>query len=64
MSILFQHAEGKAIPPREANPAISEEVDAIIRKTIAINPDERYQSFIELRRAIEPLIKEQENGPH
>ena len=48
MAILFQHAEGKAKPPTAYNPDIPEGLEAIIMKAMAHNPDDRYQTFIEL----------------
>ncbi len=58
MGILFQHMEGKAKPPREVNPEIPEELDALIRKAIARKPDNRFANMEELRQAVELLLKQ------
>ncbi len=52
MAILFQHAEGKAKLPTEYNPDIPDELEAIIMKAMAHNPEDRYQTFIECREAL------------
>lgn len=49
MAILFQHVEGKATPPREINPDLPEALEAIIIKAMAVDPEQRYQTFDELR---------------
>jgi serine/threonine-protein kinase len=39
--------------PSQINPAISAEMDAIIAKTVAHKPEDRYESALELMRALE-----------
>jgi len=56
MAVLFQHVEGKATPPRELNPAIPEAMEAIILKAMAVNPDDRFQTFDELRNQLEGVL--------
>lgn len=56
MGILFQHMEGKAKPPRELNPNLPEELDALIRKAIARKADNRFATMEELRRALDLLL--------
>ncbi|NOX76057.1 MAG: protein kinase [Gammaproteobacteria bacterium] len=55
MAILFQHVEGKAIPPRELNPDIPVLLEALILKAIAVDPEERFQTFDELREQLEKI---------
>ncbi|HED17542.1 MAG TPA: serine/threonine protein kinase, partial [Gammaproteobacteria bacterium] len=52
MAILFQHAEGKAKLPSAYNPDIPDELEAIIMKAMAHDPDDRYQTFIECRESL------------
>ena len=52
MAILFQHVEGKAKAPNTINTAIPDELNAIILKAMAVNPDKRYQSVDELRNEL------------
>jgi len=62
MAILFQHVEGKATPPREINPDIPTSLEAIIVKAMAVDPDERFQTFDELRAALEAVDAELERA--
>lgn len=52
MSVLFQHVEGKVTPPRELNPELPEELENIILKAMAVDPDQRFQSMDELRKGL------------
>jgi hypothetical protein len=54
--VLFQHLEGKKIPPRKRNPEISPILEAIIVKAMAVRPEERYQGAIEMLEAVEALL--------
>ncbi len=43
-------------PPRKLNPAISEAMEAVIMKAVAIEKEDRYQTCEELARAIESAL--------
>ena len=62
MAILFQHVEGKATPPHEVNPEIPAALEAIIVKAMAVNPDKRYQTFNELRTALDAAARDMETA--
>ena len=49
MSIMYQHVQGQAQPPRDINPQIPPTLNAVIMKTMAADPEKRYQSMDELR---------------
>jgi HEAT repeat protein len=55
MSILFQHVQGGAIPPKEVNPDIPDRLNRIILKALAMDPAQRYQTFAELRADLDAL---------
>ncbi|HEB94218.1 MAG TPA: serine/threonine protein kinase [Gammaproteobacteria bacterium] len=55
MAILFKHVEGKAKPPREINPEIPKSLETIITKAMAVDPEQRFQTFDELRTALETV---------
>jgi serine/threonine-protein kinase len=57
MSILYQHIEGKARPPREVNCHISADLEALIRRAMALDPAQRYPTVEELRADIETLYE-------
>ena len=41
-------------PPRELNPELSEQTEAVILRAMAIHPDDRFQSAEEMRQALLP----------
>jgi len=55
MAILFQHVEGKVTPPREINPDIPKAMEAIILKAMAVDPEQRFQTFDELRKELKKV---------
>jgi len=55
MAILFQHVEGKATPPREINADIPAALEAVIQKAIAVDPEQRFQTFDELRSQLDEV---------
>ena len=57
MAILYQHVEGKAHLPRHFNPEIPESLEAIIMKAMSVNPDERFQTFDEMREQLEEVAR-------
>jgi eukaryotic-like serine/threonine-protein kinase len=52
MSVLFQHVEGNVTPPQQFNPDIPPPLEEIILKTMAVDPDQRFQSMDELRKSL------------
>ncbi|MGD8885390.1 MAG: HEAT repeat domain-containing protein [Gammaproteobacteria bacterium] len=58
VGIMFQHVEGNPIPPREINSEIPLELQNIILKAMAIDPANRFQSFLELKAALESFAEE------
>jgi serine/threonine-protein kinase len=59
MSVLYQHMEGKAVPPRKRNAHISPALDAVIRRAMAVDPAKRYQTVDALRTHIEKLLTQE-----
>jgi serine/threonine-protein kinase len=58
MSVLFKHVEGKAVPPRDRNPRIPPQLEVVIMKAMAVDPEQRFQTMDELRRSLMVLSKE------
>ncbi len=56
ISILYQHLEGKLVPPREVAPSIPEAVEEVVVKAMATEPSARYQNVLELQQAIEARL--------
>ncbi len=49
VAVAYQHVREDPVPPSERNPALSPELDAVVLKALAKNPDNRYQSAAEMR---------------
>ena len=58
LGIMFQHVEGNATLPQELNPAIPDKLQSIILKAMAIEADQRFQTFAELSNSLETIAKE------
>jgi eukaryotic-like serine/threonine-protein kinase len=58
MTILYQHLEGKATPPRELNAALAPELEAIVLKAMAVDPAQRFQTMEALGKSLVPLLKQ------
>ncbi|MEM8960732.1 MAG: HEAT repeat domain-containing protein [Acidobacteriota bacterium] len=42
MEVMGQHLKGDAVPPAVVNPALPDELDAVIRKAMAVRPENRF----------------------
>jgi serine/threonine-protein kinase len=60
MSVLYQHIEGKARPPRELKSHVSADLQALIRRAMALDPAQRYPTVEELRADIETLYEQEQ----
>jgi eukaryotic-like serine/threonine-protein kinase len=53
MSVMYQHVQGKARPPREINQALPAGLPEVIMQAMSVDKDKRYQTMQELRAALE-----------
>jgi HEAT repeat protein/tRNA A-37 threonylcarbamoyl transferase component Bud32 len=53
MSVMYQHVQGKARPPREINPALPAGLPEVIMQAMSVDKDKRFQTMPELRAALE-----------
>ena len=53
MSVMYQHVQGKARPPREINPGLPAGLPEVIMQAMSVDKDKRYQTMQELRAALE-----------
>lgn len=49
VAVAYQHVREDPIPPSRRHPGISPELDAVVLKALAKNPENRYQSAAEMR---------------
>jgi serine/threonine-protein kinase len=56
VAIAYKHVREAPKPPSQLNPDISPALDAVVLKTLAKNPDNRYQSAEELRLDLQRLL--------
>ena len=57
MSLMYQHVQGNAPLLYTKYPEVSKTLSAIVAKTMAVEPDKRYQSMDELRERLELLLE-------
>ena len=56
MSVMYQHVQGRARPPIEANPALPQELSDAVMKAMSVDKTKRFGSMTELRLALEPYL--------
>ncbi|MGV0791330.1 Stk1 family PASTA domain-containing Ser/Thr kinase [Mycolicibacterium sp. XJ1819] len=49
VAVAYQHVREDPVPPSQRNPDIPPELDAVVLKALAKNPDNRYQTAAEMR---------------
>ena len=56
MSVMYQHVQGRAKPPCELNPEVSQELSDVVVKAMTVDKSKRYSTMDELRLALEPFL--------
>jgi eukaryotic-like serine/threonine-protein kinase len=56
MSVMYQHVQGRARPPIEANPTLPQELSDTVMKAMSVDKTKRFSSMTELRLALEPYL--------
>jgi serine/threonine-protein kinase len=57
VAVAYQHVRENPIPPSTINPDVTPEMDAIVMKALAKNPDNRYQSAAEMQSDIQRALE-------
>jgi eukaryotic-like serine/threonine-protein kinase len=52
MSVMYQHVQGKARPPREINPNLPQGLPEVITQAMSVDKEKRFQTMLELRDAV------------
>jgi beta-lactam-binding protein with PASTA domain/predicted Ser/Thr protein kinase len=56
VAVAYQHVREDAVPPSRLNPDVSPAIDAIVLKSMAKNPANRYQSAADMRSDVQRAI--------
>jgi serine/threonine-protein kinase len=56
VSVAYQHVSEQPVPPSQVDPAVPPELDALVLKSLAKNPADRYQSANEFRADVQRAI--------
>ncbi|MEU8618206.1 protein kinase [Streptomyces sp. NPDC048623] len=65
LSVVYQHVQDAPVPPSEVAPAAPPELDGLVMRSLAKDPDDRFQSAEEMRGLIQyGLQMLQEQGGH
>ncbi len=62
LTIISQHIHAPVVPPQRYNPYIPDDLQAIILKLMAKQPDERYATATEVRQELLPILEWVKNG--
>jgi serine/threonine-protein kinase len=57
VAVAYQHVRENPIPPSTINPDVTPDMDAIVMKALAKNPDNRYQTAAEMRSDIQRALQ-------
>ncbi|MCX5391798.1 protein kinase [Streptomyces sp. NBC_00094] len=65
LSVVYQHVQDAPIPPSEVTPGVPPELDGLVMRSLAKDPDDRFQSAEEMRGLIQyGLQMLQQQGGH
>jgi beta-lactam-binding protein with PASTA domain len=60
VSVAYQHVREAPVPPRQIDPEIGPDIDAIVLKSLAKDPADRYQSAREMKADINRVLAGQQ----
>ncbi len=63
VAMAYQHVRSAPVPPRDINPDVSPELQAVILRSLAKNPDERHRSATQMRSDLLSAVSAQTTNP-
>lgn len=65
LSVVYQHVQDMPVPPSEVAPAVPPELDGLVMRSLAKDPDDRFQSAEEMRALVAYSLQMlQQQGGH
>ncbi|GAB2688840.1 protein kinase domain-containing protein [Kitasatospora kifunensis] len=58
LSVVYQHVQDAPVPPSQANDRVPYQLDELVLRSLAKNPDERFQSADEFRAHVQHALRE------
>ncbi|WP_372495731.1 protein kinase domain-containing protein [Kitasatospora humi] len=58
LSVVYQHVQDAPVPPSQANSRVPWQLDELVLRSLAKNPDERFQSAAEFRAHLQHALRE------
>ncbi|MFE6868894.1 protein kinase [Kitasatospora sp. NPDC057692] len=62
LSVVYQHVQDQPLPPSQANPRVPSGLDPLVLRSLAKDPDDRFQDADEFRAHIEHALRELTGG--
>ncbi|WP_406201378.1 protein kinase [Kitasatospora sp. NBC_01560] len=58
LSVVYQHVQDMPVPPSQANPRVPAALDPLVLRSLAKNPDDRFQDADEFRAHLQHALRE------
>ncbi|MFB7616951.1 protein kinase [Kitasatospora sp. NPDC056181] len=58
LSVVYQHVQDMPVPPSQANPRVPAGLDPLVLRSLAKNPDDRFQDADEFRAHLQHALRE------
>ncbi|WP_377270399.1 protein kinase [Peterkaempfera sp. SMS 1(5)a] len=62
LSVVYQHVQDNPVPPSQAHHRVPPQLDGLVLRSLAKNPDERFQSADEFRAHVQQTLRELHGG--
>ncbi|WP_329566127.1 protein kinase domain-containing protein [Kitasatospora sp. NBC_01266] len=62
LSVVYQHVQDAPVPPAQANSRVPWQLDELVLRSLAKNPDDRFQSADEFRAHLQHALREMHGG--